>query len=138
MRGPDCRFDLDGAVKNGDIVAKLVIHNDSSSSRKIKVRMFANAKYYTGIAGEEIDDFEKETTVPGKKCKLIIHHVDIIFSGDGWIDIGRLCAHLARNTKHFLAVLYFIVFPCAGVLSKWKMYDCERQGATQIKHRCEN
>ena len=101
MRGPDCRFDLDGSVKNGDIVAKLVIHNDSSSSRKIKVRMFANAKYYTGIAGEEIDDFEKETTVPGKKCKLIIYHVDIVFSGDGWIDIGKLCDHLARNTKHF-------------------------------------
>ena len=46
LTGHDCRFELDGQVrKNGDILVQLKVHNDSSSSRNIKVRMFANAKY---------------------------------------------------------------------------------------------
>ena len=84
LTGHDCSFELDGQVrKNGDILVQLKIQNDSSSSRNIKVRMFANAKYYTGIAGEEIDDFSKEISVAGKKCKNYIHkcmidHIDIL------------------------------------------------------------
>ena len=74
LSGHDCRFELDGAVhKNGDVCVKLNITNDASNSRQIKVRMYANAKYYTGTAGEEIDDFCKEITVGAKKSKYFYH-----------------------------------------------------------------
>ena len=74
LSGHDCRFELDGAVhKNGDVCVKLNITNDASNSRQIKVRMYANAKYYTGTAGEEIDDFCKEITVGAKESKYFYH-----------------------------------------------------------------
>ena len=86
LTGHDCRFELDGQVrKNGFILVQLKVHNDSSSSRNIKVRMFANVKYYTGIAGEEIDDFSKEICVAGEKCKyfickFMVYHIGTVIS----------------------------------------------------------
>ena len=96
LTGHDCRFELDGQVrKNGDILVQLKIHNDSNSSRNIKVRMFANAKYYTGIAGEEIDDFSKDVCVAGKKCKyyiykLMVSYIDTVIIQPGLVPIKSL------------------------------------------------
>jgi len=63
----DCKFDMEGIVSpNGDICVKINMESISDEDRTVKVRMFANAKYYTGIPGEEIEEFEKKLILPAK------------------------------------------------------------------------
>ena len=67
LKGQDCKVELDGKMhKHGDISVILKIHNESSSTRNIKMRMYATAKYYHGTTGEEIEEFHKDITVPAK------------------------------------------------------------------------
>ena len=96
LRGQDCRVELDGQVhKHGDISVKLKVHNDSSSTRNIKLRMYANGKHYHGTTGEEIEEFRKEISVPAKTCELILLNkviimwcwVEMRLYFDSWVTI---------------------------------------------------
>ena len=74
LAGYDVSFKLTGNTEpSGDIHVKFEITSESDEVRHVDVRLYANAKYYTGVAGEEIDAFKKEVILQPKHGTPYLH-----------------------------------------------------------------
>ncbi len=55
----DVSFKFNGQVnKKGDVCVVLKLLNKSEDERIVKINMYATAKYYIGLTGEEVDSME--------------------------------------------------------------------------------
>ncbi len=55
----------------GDVNVKLNMHNATQETQNVVVRMYANATYYIGLTGEELDSLHKSVSVDAGKGSYI-------------------------------------------------------------------